>query len=107
MPQLDTSIRCGKTPINGPSLGIAHLLPGRCFPGQGYLVRDTPVQALAGQDAQFNLRHIEPTPMLGGVVDLQPFGQAPGRCWGEHLIKGCWGVGIEVVQTNTSRSASG
>ena len=72
MLQFDASIRRGKPPVDGPSLGIAPLLPSGHFLGQGCLVRDTPVQALAGQDAQLNLSHIQPTAMLRGVVYLQP-----------------------------------
>ena len=38
-------------------------------------VRDASVETLPLEDAQFDFCYVEPTAMLGGVVDLKPFGQ--------------------------------
>jgi enoyl-CoA hydratase/carnithine racemase len=40
----------------------------RDFVPQVLGVIDPPIQALPRQDAQFDFRHIQPTPMLGGIV---------------------------------------
>ena len=47
------------------------------LPAEGFLVRETLPEATAGEDAELNLRHIQPVAMLGSVVKLQPPGNAP------------------------------
>ena len=44
---------------------------------QRLLIRNPAVQALSGQHSDFNFSHVQPTPMLGGVVNLQTFGDTP------------------------------
>jgi hypothetical protein len=57
-------------------------------------VVDPAVQTLAIQYPNFDFCHIEPTRMLGGVVELQAVQQAAGfRRW-KGLIQGRPGVGI-------------
>lgn len=51
------------------------------------------VEALAGQDADLDLHHVEPTGMLGDVVELQPAQHAAGFICRESLIKRASRVG--------------
>src|SRR5262249_33295695 len=36
--------------------------------------------------------------MLGRVMKLQFFHQAPGFCWGKSFIQRAWSMGVEVIQ---------
>ena len=40
---------------------------GLDFPTKGFLIGETLSEATAGDDAEFDLRHIQPTAMLGGL----------------------------------------
>jgi hypothetical protein len=54
---------------------------------------DPAIQALASQDADFDLDHVEPTCVLWGVVELEPSQDPPGFGGRERLIEGAGGVG--------------
>ncbi len=68
------------------------------LPPQSALVRYAPVQALSGHHRDFNLGHIQPTPMFGSVVNLQPFGDAPRFGRFKFLVQRGRVVGVQVVQ---------
>ena len=55
---------------------IAPVLPRCGLPPQSSLIRNATVQALAGHHPDFNLGHIQPTAMLGRVVNLQSTSRA-------------------------------
>ena len=64
------------------------------FPAQRFLVRDAPVDALRGQDAQLGLCHIQPAAMLGRVVPFEALPPAAlprrvGRLRKARLWHGC------------------
>ena len=62
-------------PVDGGSGGISLRDQGLDLPPEGGFVGDALLEAGAGQ-------HAEPTPVLGGVVELQPFGDPAGlRRW--------------------------
>ena len=42
-------------------------------------------------------RHVQPTSVLGGVVELQPIGNPPGLCRRERLVQGRRTVRVQVV----------
>lgn len=44
----------------------------------GCKVGDTAVQALALHDTELYFRDVEPTAVLGVVMDIEPVGQSPG-----------------------------
>ncbi len=90
--------------IGGSELPINHLLrrvtPG--FPRLGFLtqglqIRNPPVQALAGADTEFQFGDIEPTPVLGGVVNLQALRPASGSFRIEGLVERTQFMGAEVI----------
>ena len=58
------------------------------------------LQAGAGQDAELDLRHVQPTPVLGRVMKLQPPGNPPGFLSRESLVQRCPAMGIQIVQDN-------
>ena len=84
--KLCTGILGVKAPMDGGSGGIALSFQGLDFPAEGGLVRDAPPEAGASQNAKFYLRHVEPTAVLGCVVELQPFHDTPRLSSGEGLI---------------------
>ena len=65
-------------PVNGGSGGISLRDQGLDLPPEGGFVGDALLEAGAGQHAELDFRHIQPTPVLGGVVELQPFGDPAG-----------------------------
>ena len=87
MLQLDAGIGGGEAPICLGLVLVPAGLPGRNFPDERFFIRDAAVQALARQDAQFGFRHIEPTPVLGGVVPFEPLDQPSGFGRRESLVK--------------------
>ena len=80
------SILRAEAPMNGGSGGISLPFQGLDFPAEGGLVGDTPPQAGSRQDAELDLGHVEPTAVLGRVVELQPFYNPPGLRGGEGLV---------------------
>ena len=65
-------------PVGFGVVGISIAFPGVDFVDQGLFVRDTAVEALGRQDAEFGLRQIEPTAVLWSVVPFETFDQPPG-----------------------------
>src|SRR6516164_8697166 len=72
-------------------------LPGRhLLRAQGLAVQP-PVQALPVHDADLGLRHVQPTAVLGRVVELDLVQQPPGLRRRERLIQAGPVVGVQVV----------
>ena len=78
-------ILCVKPPMDGGLGGITLPLQGLDFPAEGGLVGDTLLEAATSQDAELDLRHVEPTAVLGRVVELSRFtirrASAAGKAW--------------------------
>jgi len=70
--------------------GISLSLPGGDFRYQAFAIVDALVEALAAQHADFDLDHVQPTGMLGDVVELQPL-QHPARFAGGEGLVECTG----------------
>ena len=76
----------GETPMD-----FALLLVASCFPGTACVapplgVVQTAVEALTLSNAAFDFRHVKPTGVLGGVVELQTVQQASGFMRRKGLI---------------------
>ena len=67
-PQLLISVLSSKRPLDGSLQFVSRLLPGIDLAAQQLSAVDAPVQALATEDADFDLCHVEPTGVLGRVV---------------------------------------
>ena len=67
--ELDAGIRGGEAPVHPYCVPVALLLPRSHLPPQSALVGNTAVQALPGHHPDFDLGHIQPTAMLGSVMD--------------------------------------
>lgn len=57
---------------------VAGLLPGIDFRLQKFSTGNAPIQALAAEDADLDLRHAQPARVLWGVVELDAM-QEPSR----------------------------
>ena len=68
MLEFDTSIGCCEVPVGLGFVGVAVVLPGGDFLGEGLLVGDPAVEALGRQDAEFGFRQIEPAAVLSVVA---------------------------------------
>lgn len=78
-------------------MAVALNIPGLKFTGQLTWGADPSVQALARQDAQCDLRYIQPTAMAGRVMNVQTAGQPMGFGGREGCIERCNGVCVEIV----------
>ncbi len=63
-------IPAGERPINAASFSVALALPSVDFAARGRPVHQPSPETLTVQDTDFNLRHVQPTCMLGRVVKL-------------------------------------
>ena len=79
-------ILCVKPPMDGGLGGIAFPLQGLDCPVEGGLVWDTLLEARASQHTKLDLRHVEPTAVLGFVMELQPFYDTPGLSGRKSLV---------------------
>ena len=95
--KFDTSSSGGKTPGDGAVLGIAlSLQRGNALP-QDLHVLNPARQAAPGKNGDLDLRHVEPAPMLGGVMELDPLQNASCFSRLEGFIESGWRMGIQVI----------
>jgi len=87
--EFGTRSLCGELPINANLLNIASPRPGSCLTTEYFQIWGAPVQASLDEYAQFDSGDIQPTAMLGGVMNLQPIKQL--LCFG-----GQQGDGVDV-----------
>lgn len=71
MSKLAVCILSSETPLDGASLRVSRLLPCVDFDLQGIAIWDAPIQALAAEDANLNLRHVERKRSLDCVLPLK------------------------------------
>jgi len=102
MLEFNPSIGGGELPVGLGVVGIAIVLPSCDFFDEGVFVRDAAIEALGRKNADFGLRHIEPTAVLWRVVPFEPFGQPPCFGGGKSVIKRSLGMGVEIVLPTAS-----
>jgi hypothetical protein len=105
--QHDPGILCCESAPRFRLRSIAIVLRNFDFmPQHRHFVHST-VETLPRKNTQFSVRHIQPTAMLGRIVDLQPLPQSPRLDGGKGFVQCPTGVRIEIVQTSTRRSTCG
>ena len=87
-----------EAPVDGGSGVVALHDQSVYFPPQGLLAGEPLLQTGAGQYAELDLRHVQPTPVPGGVVELQSPGNPPGFLSWESLVQRCPAMGVQIVQ---------
>jgi hypothetical protein len=68
--QLLICVLSSECPLDGSLQRVSRLLPGIDLAAQEFSAVDAPVQALATEDADLDLRHVQPTGVLGRVVEF-------------------------------------
>ena len=69
-PKLAISLLSSEAPFNGASFCVSRVLPSVDFGLQGIPIGNASIQALARENANFDLCHVEPARVLGCVVKL-------------------------------------
>src|SRR5439155_4123789 len=72
--EFDACISSGEAPVDTGLLDITVVPPRANFLDECVSIGNAAVQALASEHAQLRLGHVEPTPVLGRVMDLQLVG---------------------------------
>ena len=96
--QVPICIPARKGPLDAASSGVAPPLPRRYLGGENSLLGSAARQALALQNPDLDLGHIQPARMLGGVVKLNPAQQCSGRLHTKHLLEAFAQMRVEIVQ---------
>jgi len=94
-------------PFNTAVVGISAVLPGVDLGNDGVAVRQTPIQALAIQDANFNFRHIEPTGVFRGVVKYDTAQEDFRFFDAEHVLETLAEMGIEIIHDQMDVASCG
>ena len=85
-------------PFDGSLLGVARLLPSIDFSAQYLLAGHASIQALTAEDADLDLGHVQPTRVLGRVVELHPAQEFGSGRFTQHIVEAFLEVGVQVVQ---------
>src|SRR6476660_4079593 len=85
--QLDAGIGGCKAPVSFDIVSVAVEEPGGNLALEAAPIRDTPIEALIGQDSELRLGHSEPAAVLGGVVPFEALDEAPCLQGGECLVE--------------------
>ena len=96
--QFSSGVPGVELPVDGGPSPIALRYQGIDFPLQSRRVRGPLLEATAGQYAELDLRHVQPTPVLGRIVKLQPPGNPPGLGCRESLVQRRRAMGVQIVQ---------
>ncbi len=108
--QFDAGIVGREAPVDRGTLRIALDHPRRHLGFQEGPIRYTSVHALTtakGTRTQLDLRHVQPTTVLRGVVNFQLAYQPSGLCGREALVQRAGVCVLRLSMMSTMRSASG
>jgi hypothetical protein len=78
-------------------LALRSLSQAATYLDESLFVRDPPIEALAGQDAQLCVGNVQPTAVLGRTAPLQPLDEAARLRCREGFVERRWLVGAEIV----------
>ena len=96
-----TSVSAGKPPVNEGSLAIDLTVPCVGLSLECGQIRDAPpAQALASEQADFEFRLIEPTAMLGSVVDSEAIPDSGSELRTEVIGERFPAMNVEIVDNH-------
>jgi hypothetical protein len=95
--QFGAGIRGGEVPFYPNGFLVPLVCPRLHLPTEGLFVRNSAFQTCPDQCAQLNFRHIQPTPVLGSVMELKPLPQPVGFSRIKGLIERCRPVSVEII----------
>ncbi|MDO8688798.1 MAG: hypothetical protein Q7R39_02085, partial [Dehalococcoidia bacterium] len=96
-PQFYARIGGEEVPMNLGLSIVPVAFPSSDVAWQRLQVGNSPVQALPVEGAKLDLRHIEPTTVLGRVVDFETLCQSPGLFRGKRLVERRHAVRVQVI----------
>ena len=96
--QLPICVLPSELPLDSSLLGVPRLLPGVDFRPQKVLAGDTPVQTLAAEDADLDFRHVQPTGVLGRVVELHATQEFGGGTLTQDVVEAFLEMGVQVIE---------
>jgi hypothetical protein len=96
--ELAISILSSEGPLDGSALVVSVTLPSGHFAAQSGAVRQPSIQALASEDTDLDLGHVQPTGVLRGVVEMNPAQQRGRRTYTQHVVEALAKVCVQVVQ---------
>src|SRR4030043_1236371 len=99
--KFSTCLSVSKLPIDFGLPVIPVIFPGRDVTLHDIKGRDSPIQTLSIQGAEFNFCHIEPATVFGCVMDIETLCQTPGFSWLKNLIKRRKSMGIQIIHDQT------
>src|SRR6185503_11568659 len=99
--KLSARIDGSESPVNGCLCFIALILNRFDLSLESRFISDPPFQTLPTKDAQFDLRHIQPAPVLWRVVKLQALEYAPCHFRSERFVKRRRLVSVQIVHHHT------
>ena len=105
--ELSISVLAGERPLDATSIDVALMLPSVDLASHGVSIHQPPSEALALQDADLDLRHVEPTRMLWRVMKLHASQQCVGGRAAQHFLEARTEVGVEVVQNQMNLAGRG
>ena len=105
--QFSIRILTSKVPLDGSLLGIAGLLPGIDFGLQKFSAGDASVQTLPTEDANLDLSHIQPTCVLGRVVELDTAQEFLGSAYPQYVVEALSEVGVQVIEHQVNSTCLG
>ena len=97
-PELAIRILSSELPLDGLLGSVASELPLLDFAPQSVAVGPATIQALAAEDADFDLRHVQPARVLGCVVKLHAPQQLGGRAAPQNIVEAFPEVDVQVIQ---------
>ena len=105
--QLSISITPGEAPFDPLSFDVATLLPRRDVRRQGGGIGDAPADALAVENSDLDFGHVQPTSVLGRVVELNPPQKGFGLPGTQDFDKGPTEMRVQVVENQMDAAGGG
>src|SRR5450755_2747734 len=105
--QLSSRILASKRPLDAASFGVAFALPSIDLTAGGRLIHQPSAEALTVQDANLDFRHVQPTRVLGSVVEHDSAQKRGGSHWAELLFEALAEMRVEVVENQVNLSGGG
>ena len=96
--QLPIRVFARECPLDAAFGSVAPSLPGRNFGGEGGLIGGAARQALALEDADLDLGHVQPAGVHRGVVKFDSAQDAGGGFLAQHFLEAAAQMSVEVVE---------
>ena len=104
MAKLRICDRLGERPLDWATLSVAALLPSLDMTLKGIARAEAHVQTLAREDSDLDLGHVQPTGVLGRVMESDSAQQLGGPARTQDIDEAFCEVGVQIVQHQVQAS---